>query len=155
MSGATTDDIYNFRQAAPDLATSGQPKEDQLPAIAEAGYQVVINLGLHDEPRYSLPDEATSVKALGMEYLHIPVDFGAPTGRDLDRFFAVMDRLKGQRVWVHCAANIRVTAFLGLYWQLREGWPEERAFALMRSMWRPNPTWAVFIAAQLGRNPSG
>jgi hypothetical protein len=35
-------EIYNYREVAPDLATSGQPREDQLAAIAEAGYDVVI-----------------------------------------------------------------------------------------------------------------
>jgi len=142
-------DIHNYRQAAPDIATSGQPREDQLAAIAAAGYDVVINLALHDDPRYSLIDEASSVRALGMEYVHIPVQFAAPTTRDLTQFFEVMDRSKGRRTWVHCAANMRVTAFLGLYWQLREGWPQERAFALMRSVWQPNDVWSSFIAAQI------
>ena len=142
-------DIHNYRQAAPDLATSGQPREDQLAAIAAAGYDTVINLALHDDPRYALHDEAASVAALGMEYVHIPVQFGAPTADDLSQFCNAMDRLKGHRVWVHCAANMRVTAFLGLYWQLREGWPEERAFLLMRDVWQPNDVWSSFIAAQV------
>jgi hypothetical protein len=30
-------DIYNFRQVTPDLAASGQPREHQLAAIADAG----------------------------------------------------------------------------------------------------------------------
>ncbi|MEO8005455.1 MAG: sulfur transferase domain-containing protein, partial [Betaproteobacteria bacterium] len=76
-------DIHNFRQAAPDLATSGQPNEDQLAAIAAAGYDVLVNLALHDDPRYSLRDEASSVRALGMEYVHIPVQFAAPASSDL------------------------------------------------------------------------
>jgi len=59
-------DIRNYRQAAPDIATSGQPREDQLAEIAAAGYEVVINLALHDDPRYSLKDEASSVQALGV-----------------------------------------------------------------------------------------
>ena len=145
----TIDDIHNFRQAAQDLATSGQPSEDQLAAIAAAGYAVVINLALHDDPRYSLRDEASSVGRLGMEYVHIPVQFAAPTPGDLALFFAAMDRTRDRRVWVHCAANLRVTAFLGLYRRLREGWPEERAFALMRDVWQPNATWASFIAEQV------
>jgi protein tyrosine phosphatase (PTP) superfamily phosphohydrolase (DUF442 family) len=142
-------DNHNYRQAAPDLATSGQPREDQLAAIAAAGYAVVINLALHDDPRYSLEDEAASVQALGIEYVHIPVQFGAPTADDLTSFFDAMDHSKGRRVWIHCAANMRVTAFLGLYWQLREGWPEERAFSLMRDVWQPNEVWSSFIATQV------
>jgi len=145
----TISSIHNYRQAAPDMATSGQPREDQLAAIAAAGYDVVINLALHDDPRYSLKDERASVHALGIEYVHIPVQFGAPTTRDLTSFFDAMERSKGRRVWVHCAANMRVTAFLGLYLQLREGWPEERAFSLMRDVWQPNEVWSSFIAAQI------
>lgn len=142
-------DIHNYRQAAPELATSGQPREDQLAAIAAADYEAVINLALHDDPRYSLKDEASSVRALGMEYIHIPVQFGAPTAHDLALFFDAMDRLKGRRVWVHCAANMRVTAFLGLYRLMRERWPEERAFSLMRDVWQPNEVWSAFIASQI------
>ncbi len=141
--------IYNYRQATPELATSGQPREDELAAIAGAGYDVIVNLALHDDPRYSLKDEAASVQALGLEYVHIPVQFNAPTGHDLSQFFEIMDRCKGRCVWVHCAANMRVTAFLGLYLYLREGWREERAFALMHEIWHPNQVWSEFIAMQL------
>lgn len=141
-------DIHNYRQALPELATSGQPREDQLAEIAAAGYSVVINLALHDDPRYSLADEASSVRSLGMVYVHIPVRFDAPAAPELTLFFDAMDRFSDQRVWVHCAANLRVSAFLGLYWQLRSRWPEERAFSLMRGLWQPNEVWKEFIAAQ-------
>jgi protein tyrosine phosphatase (PTP) superfamily phosphohydrolase (DUF442 family) len=148
----TFGDIYNYREAAPDLATSGQPSEDQIVVIAAAGYEVIINLALHDDLRYSLKDEASSVRKLGLEYIHIPVQFGAPTESDLVRFFDAMEAHKRQRVWVHCAANMRVTAFLGLYHCLREGWPEERAFALLREIWQPDEVWSEFIASQLLRS---
>jgi protein tyrosine phosphatase (PTP) superfamily phosphohydrolase (DUF442 family) len=143
--------IYQFRQATPDMATSGQPNEEQLKSIAEAGYQVVINFALHDDPRYSLTDEFNSVHRLGMDYEHIPVQFSAPTEADLARFFAAMDGHKGQRVWIHCAANMRVTAFLGLYRRLREGWSEAEAFELMNDVWQPNDVWSAFIRDRLGR----
>ena len=141
--------IYQYRQATPDLATSGQPRDDELPAIAAAGYDVVINLALHDDPRYSLDDEAGAVRALGLEYVHIPVRFDAPAQSDLVAFFEAMDARKGRRIWLHCAANLRVTAFLGLYRTLRCGWPEARAFELMHDVWEPNPAWAAFIRAGL------
>jgi len=44
--------IYNFRAADEFLATSGQPSENELAAIARAGFAVVINLALHDDPHY-------------------------------------------------------------------------------------------------------
>lgn len=143
-------DIYNYRQAAADLATSGQPNENQLAAIAAAGYEVVINLALHDDPRYSLPDERASVEAFGLKYIHIPVQFDGPTDQDLFTFFDAMEENQGRRLWVHCAANMRVTAFVGLYRVLRQGCPKDEAFALMREVWQPNETWSGFISGQLG-----
>jgi protein tyrosine phosphatase (PTP) superfamily phosphohydrolase (DUF442 family) len=147
--GDTLRDITNYRAAAADLGTSGQPTERQLASIAAAGFSVVINLALHDHPRYSLPDEAASVKSLGMEYVHIPVEFAAPTEDDLKAFLDAMDRHRGRKIWVHCAANMRVSAFLGLYWVLRQGWERGRAFELMNGLWQPNDAWAAFIASSL------
>jgi hypothetical protein len=51
---------------------------------------------------------------------------------------------------VHCAANKRVSTFLGLYWHLRQGQPREQAFALMNSVWEPNEVWAAFVAERIG-----
>jgi len=147
---ASISDIYQYRQAASDLATSGQPREEQLSLIAASGYDVVVNLALHDDPRYSLPDEAASVRRLGLEYVHIPVQFDSPTPQDLAKFFDAMDSRKGKRIWLHCAANLRATAFLGLYRRLRQEWPTDRAFALMNDVWKPNPVWVQFIRQQLG-----
>jgi protein tyrosine phosphatase (PTP) superfamily phosphohydrolase (DUF442 family) len=125
----------------------------QLQAIAAAGFQTVINLGLHDDRRYALPDESGTVQSLGMAYVHIPVQFAAPTPTDLQRFFAAMDAHQGKKVWVHCAANFRVTAFLGLYRTLRQGWDTTSAFALMNDVWKPDEVWSRFISSELAATP--
>lgn len=146
--------IINYRQPEPGLAASGQPDEQELAAIAAAGYEVVVNLALHDDPRYSLADERGTVEGLGMEYVHIPVQFGAPTPADFDAFAAAMDAHRGRRLWVHCAANKRVSVFLGLYWHLRCGRPAEDAFALERSVWEPDAAWAAFKVRMLSGRPA-
>lgn len=141
--------IHQLRIVDERLATSGQPTEGQLAEVAASGYQTVVNLALHDDPRYSLPDEAGTVRSLGMRYVHIPVAFNAPTRADLDAFFAAMDAHAGERVLLHCAANYRVSAFLGLYRAMRLGQPRDEAFALQRSMWTLDATWQRFVDEQL------
>ena len=111
------------------------------------------NLALHDDPRYSLADEAGCVRGLGMDYVHIPVQFSAPTEENLRAFVAAMDAHRGKTILVHCAANYRVTAFAGLYRVLREGWTMEKAFEPMRTVWEPDPVWTQFIANMLQRTP--
>lgn len=142
--------VRNFREADWRLSTCGQPNEQQLAAAAARGVEVVINLALHDDPRYSLADEQGTVESLGMTYVHVPVQFSAPAESDLRLFFDAMDFHKERRVLVHCAANYRVTAFLGLYRVVRLGWARDDAFELMRTVWKPNEVWAQFIAAVLG-----
>jgi uncharacterized protein (TIGR01244 family) len=144
--------IYNYRGVDARLATSGQPTEAQLASIAADGFEVIINLGLHDDPRYALADEAATVRALGMTYVHIPVQFGAPTEREASAFFDEMDRHGDRKVWAHCAANMRVSAFLGLYRVVRQGWSEAEAFELMDSLWKPNPAWATFISTVIANH---
>lgn len=145
-------DIYNFRPIDDRLSTSGQPSEAQLRAVAAEGYEVIINLALHDQPRYSLPDETGLVTGLGMEYVHIPVQFDAPQETDLLAFITAMEKHKQRKVLVHCAANMRVTAFLGLYRFIKQGMTNTEAFAPMKSVWEPDETWAAFLARVLAKH---
>ena len=134
------------------LSTSGQPTEAQLRAAATEGYEVIINLALHDHPRYSLHDETGLVGELGMVYVHIPVQFEDPQEAELLNFFQAMEKHKCKKMLVHCAANMRVTAFLGLYRRLRQEQPESEAFAPMKSVWLPDEIWAAFISRMLAKH---
>src|SRR5215468_6736069 len=115
------DDIRNFVELSDHLATAGQPSEQHVRELASAGFEVIVNLGLLD-PRYCLADEAGLTRSLGMAYHHIPVDFHAPQHQALGEFFRVMDASRGRSVFVHCAANYRVSSFVALYGQARLGW---------------------------------
>ena len=115
MAADTITDIYNVRDVDATLLTSGQPTEGQLVAAAGRGVQVVINLAPHNAPR-ALPDEASSVAALNMDYVHIPVVFSAPTEADLVAFFDAMDAHRTRHKLVHCAANKRVTVHAEYIW---------------------------------------
>ena len=141
--------IHKYRQIDGSLSTSGQPSIKQLAAIADAGFQTIINLALHDDPRYSLPDEPGVVAGLGLKYVHIPVQFSAPTTTDLQAFFNAMETEASGMIWIHCAANIRVSAFLGLYRVIKQGWNQDEAFALMHGLWEPDQVWSTFINTTL------
>jgi protein tyrosine phosphatase (PTP) superfamily phosphohydrolase (DUF442 family) len=138
------EDIRNFVPVSERLATGGQPSEQQVRELSAAGFEVVVNLGLLD-PRYCLADEAGLVESLGAAYFHIPVDFKAPRSEDLEKFFDVMEGSRDKNVFVHCAANYRVSSFIALYGQAKLGWPAEDADAHIRRVWEPNDVWAKFI----------
>lgn len=138
------DPILNWFALNERVTTSGQPTEAQFTAVRDAGTKAVINLGLHTHEK-ALADEAATVAALGMTYVHIPVDFAAPTEADYEAFCEAMARHQHEQVHIHCIMNARVTAFLYRYQQQKLGRTESQARAFMDQVWRPGGVWAAFI----------
>ncbi|MDH5676889.1 MAG: protein tyrosine phosphatase family protein [Myxococcales bacterium] len=135
---------FNFLQATDDIATSGIVPPGGFQRIAAAGYRAVINL-LPDDSEHAVAAEAKLVGQAGMAYVHIPVDFGHPGEDDYARFLEAMDEHATARVWAHCAANFRVTAFFHRYARDRLGWSRERADALLACVWEPDQVWRDFL----------
>lgn len=143
-------EITNFLPISEAIATAGQPTEAQFSDIQAAGYSTVINLAMPTSDN-ALPNERAIVEGLGMTYVHIPVVWEQPTGDDCDRFFTVMEQatqLPDQKVLVHCALNMRVSAFVYLY-RRRLGVSDAIAQADVAKIWQPNPTWQAFMDARL------
>jgi protein tyrosine phosphatase (PTP) superfamily phosphohydrolase (DUF442 family) len=149
MDEAALQGIYNYRRLTDLIATAGQPSEEELTAVAHAGFEAVVNLALHDA-EYSLPDECQTVESLGLSYVHIPVAWERPLRSDLERFFEVMDELSDKRVFVHCAANKRVSVFMALYRQLRQGWSLRAVMPDVHAVWEPDDVWRRFLEEMIG-----
>ena len=141
------DEFINFFQPTRRIGTAGQPRPDQFATIASNGYTVVVNLAMHDSDN-AIREEGSIVAALGMSYFHIPVPFERPTARHLRQFFGVMDAIKDERVFVHCAVNARVSAFVYQYLTLKEGLEPESATSPLLAQWRPrmDDAWRSVMA---------
>ena len=143
-------DIYNYLQLTDHLSSSGMPTPEQLCEIAEAGVKFVVNLATPKSEGW-MPDEGDVFQSLGVDYLSIRVDWENPTAQDLTQFLDAMAAHEGQRVHVHCQANFRATAFIGMYRVLRLGWEREKAFETIQEIWDPEeyPIWQKFIEDNL------
>lgn len=134
--------ILNWRRIDQRLTTSGQPSEVQMTSLKVLGVTHVVNLGLHEHEK-ALKDERGTLSTLGIAYTHIPVDFSAPTEDDFERFCEVMAETHDEQLHVHCILNARVSAFV--YRHSKGGPLEQRAEAMMDTIWRPGGVWAKFI----------
>jgi uncharacterized protein (TIGR01244 family) len=144
VSDAQAFRAYNYRQIDSGLATSGVVPPEEFANIAAAGFATVINL-LPDDSQYAVADESQLVSNLGMRYVHIPVDFAAPQLDDFDAFRDAMAEAEGAPVWVHCAANWRVSAFVTLYGEMMRGWPAAQGEELIADLWEPDAVWQAFM----------
>jgi len=146
QDGQNLNEILNYRQYTPLFSSAGQPSREQLPLIKEAGYDRVIYIAFNNG-RTAIPDEDQIVKDLGMDYLHIAVDFNNPTIRDFDAFADAMQREPESKTFLHCQVNARATAFSFLYRVLYQGVDIAEAKADMNTVWQPNEVWRDFIFA--------
>ena len=145
-------EIHNWRRLDGRVTTSGQPTEAQLVRIRDLGVRHVVNLGLHTHDK-ALQDERSSVEALGMGYVHIPVDFTDPTDEDFRRFCAVMRQHEQSPIHIHCIANFRVSAFLYRFRRDVLGEDEAVARADMEDVWTPSGVWEDFTTKGLEQKP--
>jgi protein tyrosine phosphatase (PTP) superfamily phosphohydrolase (DUF442 family) len=140
------DEIYHYEPVTEEIGSSGQPTRDQFKLIRDAGYGAVINLALADSDN-AIPEEGSIVSGLDMRYCHIPVKFEAPTLGDLRTFFGVMRALEGEKVWVHCVVNARVSAFLYHYLRYEKHLDESQSRTALLERWEPqmDDVWRSFM----------
>jgi protein tyrosine phosphatase (PTP) superfamily phosphohydrolase (DUF442 family) len=151
----STEEIYNYLKVNNQIILGGQPTEEQIRAAAAEDFSTVINLATFDT-HYSLKDEEGLVKALGMRYYPIPVDWENPKESDFEAFEQTMKQIPEGKTLIHCAANFRVTAFYGLFGMKNLGWSAAQMEAFRGAIWKEShhPVWERFIS-QMKRKITG
>jgi protein tyrosine phosphatase (PTP) superfamily phosphohydrolase (DUF442 family) len=137
-------DIDNYRQYSPHFSSSGQPSKEQLKAVANDGFERIIYLAFTDN-KTAIEAQDRVVKSLGMDYLHIPVDFEKPTLDDFEDFASVLNRDKEVRTLLHCQINLRASTFSFLYRVIYEAIPMADAKSDLDAIWQPDKVWFRFI----------
>ena len=140
--------ILNYIKINELISTSGQPKIEEFDLIKDEGFEVVINLALCNASN-AIENEDKVVTNLGMSYFHIPVDFENPKLSDLKLFINVMQSLGANKVWVHCAKNYRVSAFMYVYHKYVLKTPFENIDLSIFNIWNPDKTWQELMKITL------
>ena len=141
-------EIRNYIEYSPTFASAGQPSREQLALLPDAGYERVIYIAMTSSGD-AIADEDVIIKELGMEYIHLPVIWDAPTKTDFYTYAAAMQHAADKKTLLHCQANFRASAFSFLYRVLYEETSVADAKADMDTIWRPNEIWKDLIFAVL------
>ncbi len=103
------------------VATAGQPEQQHLKQLAEAGYRTVLDLRTSEEdPGF---DESETVRDAGMEYVNMPLEVKPEAFSDevFDRARELLTDPERRPILVHCASAVRVAPLLIPYLILDEG----------------------------------
>jgi protein tyrosine phosphatase (PTP) superfamily phosphohydrolase (DUF442 family) len=137
-------DASNYREYSERFASSGQPTAAQLENAAELGFERIVYLAFTDDGT-AIEREDSIVKELGMEYIHIPVDFGNPTVDDFKAFARIMAGNDVPKTLLHCQVNFRASTFSFLYRTIILHVSMLDAKEDLDSVWVPNEIWFRFI----------
>lgn len=128
VEAATVDPITLVRNGMMPLEgvlTGGQPTDEQLAELRDAGYQTVINLRQPNER--GTRGEAETVAGLGMTYISIPVAGKEGLNKENAAALAAALEQADGPVLLHCGSGNRVGALLALKAFWLEGATAEEA----------------------------
>jgi protein tyrosine phosphatase (PTP) superfamily phosphohydrolase (DUF442 family) len=116
-----TPELENAGYPLEGVATAGQPDQDHLERLAEAGYRTVLDVRtLEEDPGF---DESETVRNAGMKYVNMPLEVKpeAFTDEAFDRARELLADPDHRPILVHCASAVRVAPLLIPYLILEEG----------------------------------
>jgi uncharacterized protein (TIGR01244 family) len=125
-------DIRNFLKVTPEFCTGGQPRPEHFAMLKSDGVKAVLNLRQPSEHRAE--EEEAAVKAAGLKYFNIPVNFQQPAPAAVDEFLKLTDDAANRPMFIHCTAAIRVGAFWLIRRVLRDGMTYEAALEEARKI---------------------
>jgi protein tyrosine phosphatase (PTP) superfamily phosphohydrolase (DUF442 family) len=96
------------------------------------GVKAVLNLRQPGEHRAE--EEQEAVKAAGLKYFNIPVNYQQPSDAAVDEFLKITDDTGNRPMFIHCTAAIRVGAFWMIRRVLRDGLSYEAALEEARKI---------------------
>jgi protein tyrosine phosphatase (PTP) superfamily phosphohydrolase (DUF442 family) len=122
-----TPELENAGYPLEGVATAGQPEQEHLERLAEAGYRTVLDIRtLEEDPGF---DESETVRNAGMEYVNMPLEVKpeAFTDEVFDRARELLADPDHRPILVHCASAVRVAPLLIPYLILDEGRSSDEA----------------------------
>ncbi|WP_151767434.1 protein tyrosine phosphatase family protein [Acinetobacter oleivorans] len=137
--------IPSFSIIHEHLFSSAQPSAEQLKLIKEYGCSTVINLALSNAPNH-IENEDRICLDLGLNYIHIPIDWETPSAEQCLLVLDLIDHLvQNELIWIHCSKNDRSSCLMYVYRQFYMNMDMPTSQDLLHEIWEPNETWTGLI----------
>jgi protein tyrosine/serine phosphatase len=128
-TSAVSHHVPRFREVHSGLYRGGQPTIDGFEDLKKMGIRTVVNLRVEDSER-------EKVEALGMKYVHIPIDmpllkrpWREIPDKSVDDFLQTVNDPANQPVFVHCQRGAdRTGTMIALYRVKVDNWEADKAY---------------------------
>lgn len=139
--------ITNYIKINDQISTAGQPTKKQFKQIAKEGFEVVINLAMHNKGALKKEDKIVSKN--GMMYIHLPITWKNPEVDRLKLFLKLLESLEkeNKKVFIHCIKNYRASVFMHLYKKFV--WKKKDTKFVAPAKYKPNEVWQKILNMEL------
>jgi protein tyrosine/serine phosphatase len=122
--------IKNFGQMDERFYRGAQPDKADYQQLSDLGIKTVIDLT--DDPK---PYEKSSVEALGMRYVNIPMsDKRYPQSASIEQFLKLVDDPATGKFYVHCAGGRHRTGVMGAVYRFNHyNWNYDQVYSEMKN----------------------
>ena len=127
LASVGVESIQRFHRIDDRVALGGQPTPDQVLALADAGYNGIVNLREDAEENDGM--HVRAARESGLQFYRAPVSKTNPTDAAVAKFLAITDEESIYPVYIFCAEGNRAAALWMIRRVVREGWKVEKAQA--------------------------
>lgn len=117
----------NVTRVDATLVCGGATTVEAFPEIKKLGFASVINLRRDGEPGTDIAAARSAAAAIGLQYVHIPVEPASPSTESVDAFLKAVQDPGNQPMYIHCGSANRVAALWMIKRVVVDEWEEVRA----------------------------
>ncbi|HEY1250229.1 MAG TPA: protein tyrosine phosphatase family protein [Thermoanaerobaculia bacterium] len=116
----SVESIEGFHRINARVAIGGQPTPEQVTALANEGFNAIINL--REESELNDGAQSHAAVASGVQFFRVPVSKENPSDAAVAKFLAITDDANVYPLFIHCASGNRAAALWMIRRVLRDGW---------------------------------
>lgn len=140
--------IVNFARVESTVACAGATSVAALAEVKKQGFASVLNLRMATEQGADIPAATAAAQALGLTYIHLPMNTAAPDPGLVDGFLKAVTDKKNQPVFIHCASANRAAALWMIKRLVVDKWDAGKAGTEAAALGLTNPALKTFALEQ-------
>ncbi len=144
----TVPGIVNFSKVEGAVACAGATTPAALAEVKKQGYRSVLNLRMASEAGAEVDAASAAAKALGLTYIHLPMNSASPDAAVVDGFLKAVTEKRNQPVFIHCASANRAAALWMVKRMVVDKWDAEKAGTEAAALGLTNPALKAFALQQ-------
>lgn len=144
----TVPGIVNFARVESTVACAGATSPAALAEVKRQGFASVLNLRMASEQGADVEGAAAAARALGLTYIHLPMNSASPDPGLVDGFLKVVTDKKNQPVFIHCASANRAAALWMIKRLVVDKWDADKAGTEAAALGLTSPALKTFAQEQ-------